>query len=110
MAALRREAVAKETAHAGVVSERDAEVAEARREAEDTAVALAKATEEAAQARASLEATTTRLHELQKEHSDALGELAGRETAMAEKGSELEAVQKDHARTVAERDAMLAGR
>ena len=91
LAALRREAVAKETAHAGVVSERDAVVAEARREAEDTAVALAKATEEAAQARASLEATTTRLHELQKEHSDALGELAGRETAMAERESQVEA-------------------
>ena len=117
LAALRREAVTKETALAGVVSERDAmlaskdqALAEARREAEDKAAALSRATEAAMQAQASLEATTKRLHELQTEHSQALGELAGRETAMAEKGSELEMLQKDHARTVAERDAMLAGK
>jgi len=117
LAALRREAVAKETAHAEMLSEKDAmlaskdlALAQAHREAEDkTGRLLSRLTKEATQAQASLEATTKRLHALQAEHSQALGDLAGRETAMAEKGSELEMLQKDHARTVAERDAMLAG-
>jgi hypothetical protein len=92
-----------------MLASKDQALAEARRETEDKAAAWARATEEATQAQASLEATTKRLHALQAEHSQALGDLAGRETAMAEKGSELEMLQKDHARSVAERDAMLAG-
>ena len=115
--ALRREVVVMGIAHARVVSERDAMVAsrdqalaEARSEAEDNAAALATATAAAMQAQASLEATTMRLHELQKVHSDALASLAGREAAVAEKGSELEALQLDHARTVAQWDAILAGK
>jgi hypothetical protein len=57
-----------------------------------------------------LDATQRSLHDLEKKHSEVLGELAGRERGIADKGSELEKLQKDHARAVAERDAMLAAK
>lgn len=89
---------------------KDRELGEARCEAGEKGRALAKALEEVTEAKASLDATQRSLRDLEKKHSEVLGELAGRERGIADKGSELEKLQKDHARAVAERDAMLAAK
>ena len=119
LSALTRKVASREAALQTVVSERDAmlasrdeALAEARREAGNKAEALAKASQRAAQAWASLEATTRRLHEREKQHSEALalGALASMESGITEKGSMLQTLQKDVARTAAESHAMLSAR
>ena len=114
---LKSEMAAKEVKHARAVSEKDAmltskdrHLAEARCTGEKKEVDLTRAEKEVLKLTTALEMSTKRLHNLQLDHEQALGKLAGREIAVAEKGLELETLLNNHAQTVLERDGIVAAK
>ena len=110
LAAVRDEMARRAKEHGEVVAEKDALLATRAQELAEAQGAARDKGEEVVKMQGVLEGTRESLHRLQREHEEALGELAGRESVVAERGSELEKLREDHSRTVAERDEMLAGK
>ena len=110
LTALQGEMAIKDKQHSDAVAEKDGLLACRDQELAEAQGTAREKGEEVVKVQAALEGTRESLHRLQQEHEQALAELAGRESVVAERGSELEKLREDHCRTVAERDGMLASK